>query len=76
VVGTRKKCLRRGRKIGYAMPADPDYAGAYQPITVRQLHCEDTNVVPPNQTLGTLHWCLSKGIGFGKAKKARDTFGP
>ena len=76
VVGTRKKCLRRGRKIGYAMPADPDYAGAYQPITARQLHCEDTNVVPPNHTLGTLHWCLSKGIGFGKAKKARDTFGP
>ena len=74
VLGTRNKCLQKGKLVGYYLPPDPEYSGAYNPINVRHLHCADHNVIPPNHTIGTLTWCLSKGIGIGKARKAREHY--
>jgi len=69
-IGTRHSCLKKGRRVGYAMPIDPEYSAPYAPIVVQNLFCLDHNQVPPNAVIGTLHQCLSKGIGEGKAAKA------
>ena len=70
-IGTRNSCLKKGRRVGYAMPLDPEYAQPYAPIVVQNLFCQDHNHVPANAVVGTLHQCLSKGIGEGKAGKAQ-----
>ena len=69
-VGTRQSCLNKGRRVGYAMELDPEYAQPYAPIVVQNLFCQDHNQAPANAVVGTLHQCLSKGIGEGKAAKA------
>lgn len=76
-MGTRKTCRRKGYRMGrYQLPADIEYARPYLPIDNRVIYCGNNPVAPAGQILGKLPWCLNKGIGAGKRRKALTTFGP
>jgi hypothetical protein len=76
-MGTRKTCRRKGYRMGrYQLPADIEYARPYLPIDNRVIYCGNGAVAPAGQILGKLPWCLNKGIGAGKRRKALATFGP
>ena len=73
--GTRAACYRKGRGIGLHLPVDPNYDEDnfdYDPIDDRDIYCgnDDQHVLAPNQIMGRLNWCLSKGIGIGKRIRA------
>jgi hypothetical protein len=73
--GTRAACYRKGRGIGLHLPVDPNYDEDnfdYDPIDNSYIYCgnDDQHVMGPNEIMGRLNWCLSKGIGIGKRIRA------
>ena len=83
--GSRYRCMRTGIGKGRSLPYDPQYVGGYQPIdnSVR-LYCGDRhNTLAaananlgagrlPYTLLGTSPMCLQRGVGIGKAIRARE----
>jgi hypothetical protein len=74
VLGTRQKCYKKGLRVGYNLPVDLSYAGVYTPIDTRKIYCGDNDhaIMAVGHIMGNLNWCLNKGVGVGKARKARE----
>jgi hypothetical protein len=77
VIGTRNQCLRKGFGVGFhVLPYDPEYARRFVPIDERKIYCGDQKELPAGYDLvGSNGMCYSKGIGAGRAKRARQVRG-
>lgn len=73
-IGSRYDCFRRGFGVGINQPADPNYRLAYVPVDPRKVYCGKQNRLPANYDLmGSPNLCFRKGVGVGKAQKARSS---
>jgi len=71
VLGTRYKCLQKGRNFGYAQPVDPNFLVPYQPIDTTRKYCGNSSVLPEEyDRFGNIYECFLKGVGVGKKLKA------
>jgi len=71
VLGTRYKCLQKGKRFGYAQPVDPNFLVPYQPIDTTRKYCGNSSVLPDEyDRFGNLYECYLTGVGVGKKLKA------
>jgi hypothetical protein len=72
VIGTKYDCFRRGVGIGLNLPYDSSYSNRFVPVDERKIYCGTANELPAGyDLLGSNMMCMSKGIGVGKALKAK-----
>lgn len=72
VVGTRYGCLKRGIGVGLGLPYDPEYSNRYVPVDARKIYCGEFENLPDGYDLmGSNSMCYLKGVGVGKALKAK-----
>ena len=70
--GSNNKCLRIGFNKGRHLPCDLAYNGAYKSIDGRKIWCGNSKQLPSGYDLkGSPSICLQKGVGLGKADRAR-----
>lgn len=71
-VGNPKDCLNKGISVGFNMPYDKNYIVEYIPIDDTKVYCgNDENLPYEYDEFGSLKECFTRGIGIGKANKAR-----
>jgi len=72
VIGTRYGCLKKGIGVGLGLPYDPDYSNRFVPVDDRKIYCGTANELPDGYDLmGSNSMCYSKGVGVGRAQKAK-----
>ena len=72
VVGTNHTCLQKGIGVGSHLPYDASYAGPFNPLDQRRIYCGNAAALPAGYDYrGNPTMCLQKGVGLGKAAKAR-----
>ena len=73
VIGTRYGCLKKGIGVGLSLPYDPEYTNRFVPVDTRKIYCGDSAELPEGyDLLGSNSMCYHKGVGVGKALKAKD----
>lgn len=73
VIGTKYGCLKKGIGVGLGLPYDPEYSNRYVPVDGRKIYCGEAEELPEGYDLmGSNSMCYFKGVGVGKALKAKE----